>query len=77
MITIIKGNDKKRCSQNTYETMYKRLGYEIFVEKPTKITVVEPEKAEKIVEKAIKKIETTNKKTKSVKTTKSKKKKGE
>ena len=33
MITIIKDGEKIRCSQNTYDTMYKRLGYDIVVEK--------------------------------------------
>ena len=33
MITIIKDNNRLRCSQNTYDTMYKRLGYEILIEK--------------------------------------------
>lgn len=32
MITIVKDGEKIRCSQNTYDTMYKRLGYEILVE---------------------------------------------
>lgn len=32
MITIIKDGNKIRCSQNTYDIMYKRLGYEILDE---------------------------------------------
>ena len=51
MITIIKDGNKIRCSQNTYDTMYKRLGYEIFVEK---IKVEQPkEEIKKTIEKII------------------------
>ena len=48
MITIIKDGEKIRCSQNTYDSMYKRLGYEIVAE-DTKEKI--KEKAHKLVEK--------------------------
>lgn len=47
MITIIKDGNKMKCSQNTYDTMYKRLGYEILQETPIEEI---KEKAHKIVE---------------------------
>ena len=49
MITIIKDNNRLRCSQNTYDTMYKRLGYEILNEiKETKVEKVEKIPLEKV-----------------------------
>lgn len=42
MITIIKEGNKIVCSNGTYETMYKRLGYEILEEnKKTEVKKVE------------------------------------
>ena len=38
MITIVKDGNKMKCSQNTYDTMYKRLGYEILQEEIIKKT---------------------------------------
>ena len=53
MITIIKDGEKIKCSQNTYDSMYKRLGYEILVEnKKTEVKKVknlEDTKKEKII----------------------------
>lgn len=53
MITIIKDGNKIRCSQNTYDIMYKRLGYEILNEnkepKVIKTEVVKEVAEEKIV----------------------------
>lgn len=71
MITIIKDNSKIKCSQNTYETMYKRLGYTI-LEEPKKIEKKEEPKKEIEQPK-----EVITKKAKEGKTTKGKNKKGE
>ena len=53
MITIIKEGNKIVCSNDTYETMYKRLGYEILAEnKKTEVKKtegLEDTKNEKIV----------------------------
>lgn len=71
MITIIKDGNKMQCSQNTYDTMYKRLGYEILAPKKEKT-----KEQDKIVEK-----KEINEETKEVlkknKTTRMKNKKGE
>ena len=52
MITIIKDGETIRCSENTYKTMFKRLGYEIAKPKETKveITKVDTRKEETIEE---------------------------
>ena len=50
MITIIKEGNKIVCSNGTYETMYKRLGYKILEEnKKTEVKNLEDTKKEKIV----------------------------
>lgn len=52
MITIIKDGNKIKCSQNTYDTMYKRLGYEILVDKEPIVVetkVLEDTKKEEII----------------------------
>ena len=49
MITIIKDGEKIRCSQNTYDSMYKRLGYKILNEiKETKVERQEKIPLEKV-----------------------------
>lgn len=73
MITIVKDGNKMKCSQNTYDTMYKRLGYEILQETPKVEIKKEVHKEEP---KEIKKEEII-KKTKEQKNTKNKNKKGE
>lgn len=83
MITIIKDGNKIKCSQNTYDTMYRRMGYEIFEEKPIvkkiekteEIKEVHKEKVEEIIEE--KPIKETIKKTRNVKNVKGRNKKGE
>lgn len=73
MITIIKDNDELKCSQNTYDTMYKRLGYTIkeqTKQKETKETKVTKETVSK--EKVV-----TPKTTNKGRVTKTKNKKGE
>lgn len=78
MITIIKEGQTLRCSKNTYDIMYKRMGYEILEQKKE---TKEPEKEkikeqDKIVEK--KEInEGTKEVVKKNKTTRIKNKKGE
>ena len=37
MITIVKDGVKILCSKNTYESMYKRLGYEVLGEQKPKV----------------------------------------
>ena len=41
MITIVKDDQILRCSQNTYETMYKRLGYTKLEDKEPVAEIVE------------------------------------
>lgn len=80
MITIIKDGNKLRCSQNTYDIMYKRLGYEILNEnKEPKVikTEVVKDTAKDIVKDTVKEKVITPKQTSRVKGTKNKLKKGE
>lgn len=87
MITIIKDGQELRCSKNTYDTMYKRMGYEILgqgekivetIEIKEEITK-EPEvkKTEALKEKAKGKNVMPKESIKKVKTTRSRNKKGE
>ena len=71
MITIIKEGNKIKCSNGTYETMYKRLGYKILNENKPQVKEtegLEDTSKEKIV---------MPKETSKVKSTRSKSKKGE
>lgn len=53
MITIVKDGEKIKCSQNTYDSMYKRLGYEILVEnkktEAKKVKNLEDTRKEKVI----------------------------
>lgn len=51
MITITKDGNNITCSKNTFETIYKRMGYELVI--PSKPTA----KVEKPIEKVVKKVE--------------------
>lgn len=60
MITIVKDGVKILCSKNTYESMYKRLGYEVLNETKPKVQVKNETQKEEV-------IKTDEKKTKSKK----------